>query len=113
MADGKLEVDLALFQTVQDFVNWKSAVSCCRSSRTASTRSCRTCAIRTAPTCRSAATPILYAHNTNLVRAEDAPKSALDFLKPAFHDKLISVYPHDDDAALYLFHLIVQKYGWS
>ena len=48
-----------------------------------------------------------------LVRTEDVPKSALDFLKPAFQGKLISVYPHDDDAALYLFHLIVQKYGWD
>ena len=56
---------------------------------------------------------IAYAYNTNLVRAEDVPKSALDFLKPVFSGKLISVYPHDDDAALYLFHLIVQKYGWN
>jgi ABC-type Fe3+ transport system substrate-binding protein len=60
-----------------------------------------------------AAIAIAYAYNTQLVRAEDVPKSALDFLKPAFAGKLISVYPHDDDAALYLFHLIVQKYGWS
>ena len=59
------------------------------------------------------ANALTYAYNTNLVRAEDAPKSALDFLKPMFHGKLISVYPADDDAALYLFHLIVQKYGWS
>ena len=60
-----------------------------------------------------AAVVIAYAYNTKLVPAADVPKSALDFLKPAFQDKLISVYPHDDDAALYLFHLIVQKYGWS
>ncbi len=26
---------------------------------------------------------------------------------------MISVYPADDDAALYLFHLIVKKYGWD
>ena len=60
-----------------------------------------------------AAVVIAYAYNTKLVPAADVPKSAMDFLKPAFRDKLISVYPHDDDAALYLFHLIVQKYGWS
>ena len=30
-----------------------------------------------------------------------------------FAGKVISVYPADDDAALYLFHLIVQKYGWD
>jgi ABC-type Fe3+ transport system substrate-binding protein len=59
------------------------------------------------------ANAITYAWNTRLVKPEDVPKSALDFLKPAFVGKLISVYPHDDDAALYLFHLIVQKYGWG
>ncbi len=60
-----------------------------------------------------AANTIGYAYNTSLVKAEDVPQSALDFLKPTFRDKLISVYPHDDDAALYLFHLTVSKYGWS
>jgi ABC-type Fe3+ transport system substrate-binding protein len=59
------------------------------------------------------AVAIAYAYNTNLVKPENAPKSAPDFLKPEFAGKLISVYPHDDDAALYLFHLIVQKYGWN
>jgi ABC-type Fe3+ transport system substrate-binding protein len=59
------------------------------------------------------ANAIGYAHNTNLVKPEDVPKSALDFLKPMFMGRLIAVYPHDDDAALYLFHTIVQKYGWD
>ena len=52
-----------------------------------------------------------YAYNTQHVKLEDAPKSALDFLKPAFRGKVIARYPHDDDATLYLFHTIMQKYG--
>ncbi|HZN28192.1 MAG TPA: ABC transporter substrate-binding protein, partial [Xanthobacteraceae bacterium] len=52
-----------------------------------------------------------YAYNTQHVKPEDAPKSALDFLKPAFRGKMIACYPHDDDATLYLFHTIMQKYG--
>ena len=110
---GKLEVDFAFFQTVQDFVNW--------------TRRGKLLAFKPdgfdqiMPNLRDpdgtymafAAVAIAYAYNSNLVRAEDVPKSALDFLKPAFQGKLISVYPHDDDAALYLFHIIVQKYGWG
>ena len=59
------------------------------------------------------ANALTYAYNTAAVKPEDAPKSALDFLKPMFAGKMISVYPADDDAALYLFHLIVQKYGWD
>ena len=50
---------------------------------------------------------------TAAVKPEDAPKSALDFLKPMFAGKLITCYPADDDATLYLFHIIVQKYGWD
>ena len=59
------------------------------------------------------ANALTYAYNKDQVSAEDAPKSALDFLKPMFMGKMISVYPADDDAALYLFHLIVRKYGWD
>jgi ABC-type Fe3+ transport system substrate-binding protein len=59
------------------------------------------------------ANALTYAYNTAAVRPEDAPKSALDFLKPMFQGKVISVYPADDDAALYLFHGIVKKYGWD
>ncbi len=53
MAEKKLAVDMAFFQTVQDFVTWKKQGKLLSSSRTASTRSIRTSAIRTAPTCRS------------------------------------------------------------
>jgi ABC-type Fe3+ transport system substrate-binding protein len=41
------------------------------------------------------------------------PKGAPDFLKPQFKGKLITAYPHDDDATLYLFHTLIEKYGWD
>jgi ABC-type Fe3+ transport system substrate-binding protein len=34
-------------------------------------------------------------------------------LHPRFKGKLVTVYPHDDDAALYLFDTLVRKYGWD
>jgi hypothetical protein len=52
-----------------------------------------------------------YAYNTQQLKPETAPKSALDFLKPEFRGKMIACYPHDDDATLYLFHTLAQKYG--
>jgi ABC-type Fe3+ transport system substrate-binding protein len=113
MADGKLEVDLAFFQTVQDFVNWKRRGLLLPFKPEGFDQIMPNLRDGDGAYMSFAANVILYAYNTNLVRAEDVPKSALDFLKPVFHDKLISVYPHDDDAALYLFHLIVQKYGWG
>jgi ABC-type Fe3+ transport system substrate-binding protein len=113
MANGKLEVDLAFFQTVQDFVNWKKRGKLLAFKPDGFDQIMTNLRDPDGAYMSFAAIAIAYAYNTNLVRAEDVPKSALDFLKPAFQGKLISVYPHDDDAALYLFHLIVRKYGWN
>ena len=113
MAAGKLEVDFAFFQTVQDFVNWKKRDKLLAFKPDGFDQIMPNLRDPDGAYMAFAAVAIAYAYNTKLVRTEDVPKSALDFLKPAFQGKLISVYPHDDDAALYLFHLIVQKYGWS
>lgn len=50
-------------------------------------------------------------YNKNLVSAENAPRDYADFLKPEFRNRIIITYPHDDDAVLYVFDKIVQKYG--
>ena len=113
LSAGKLDVDFAFFQTVQDFVNWKKRGVLLPFKPDGFDQIIPNLRDPDGAYMAFAAVTIAYAYNTSLVRAEDVPKSALDFLKPAFQGKLISVYPHDDDAALYLFHLIVQKYGWS
>lgn len=113
IAAGKLEVDLAFFQTVQDFVNWKGRDKLLAFKPDGFDQIIPNLRDPDGAYLAFAAITIAYAYNTKLVRAEDVPKSALDFLKPALQGRLISVYPHDDDAALYLFHLIVQKYGWN
>src|SRR5688572_8612885 len=110
---GKLEVDFAFFQTVQDFVNWKRRDKLLAFKPDGFDQIMPNLRDPDGAYMAFAAVVIAYAYNTKLVPAAEVPKSALDFLKPAFRDKLISVYPHDDDAALYLFHLIVQKYGWN
>jgi ABC-type Fe3+ transport system substrate-binding protein len=56
---------------------------------------------------------MFYGYNPEKMQEADVPKSALDFLKPRFRGKLVTVYPGDDDATLYNFDLIVQKYGWD
>lgn len=50
-------------------------------------------------------------YNKNLVKAENAPRDYADFLKPEFRNRIIIAFPHDDDAVLYVFDKIVQKYG--
>jgi ABC-type Fe3+ transport system substrate-binding protein len=113
LSNKKLEVDFAFFQTVQDFVNWKRRDILLAFKPEGFEQIIPNLRDPDGAYMAFAAVAIAYAYNTKLVRNEDVPKSALDFLMPAFQGKLISVYPHDDDAALYLFHLIVQKYGWN
>ncbi|EKD12197.1 uncharacterized protein L3040_003399 [Drepanopeziza brunnea f. sp. 'multigermtubi'] len=40
-----------------------------------------------------------------------APKEYTDYLKPEFKDRLVLIYPNDDDAVLYQFDLIIKQYG--
>src|ERR1700704_6486261 len=111
--DKKVTVDMAFFQTVQDFVGWKKQGALLEFKPEGSDA--------IAPNFRDPdgaytavlVNPIADAYNTKRIRPEDAPKSALDFLKDQFNSKLITVYPADDDATLYLFHTIVEKYGWG
>ncbi len=113
MKAGKLETDMAFFQTAQDFVVWKKQgvlldfkpegydhiLPAFRDSDGAYTT--------------TKVNAIAYGVNTSLVAPQDIPRSALDLLKPQFAGRIITCYPADDDATLYLFYTIVQKYGWS
>jgi ABC-type Fe3+ transport system substrate-binding protein len=113
MAEGKLAVDMAFFQTVQDFVKWKRQGKLLTFKPEGFEQIMPNFRDEDGAYMSLSANALTYAYNTSKVRAENAPKSALDFLKPMFAAKAIAVYPADDDAALYLFHLIVQKYGWE
>ncbi|OAR01609.1 hypothetical protein LLEC1_00459 [Akanthomyces lecanii] len=49
--------------------------------------------------------------NSNKLQGINPPKEYTDWLRPEFKDKLVLTYPHDDDAVLYAFHLIMEQYG--
>jgi ABC-type Fe3+ transport system substrate-binding protein len=113
IAARKIETDVLIFQTVQDFVGWNrrglllhfkpDGFETIRSG--AKDRDGAWIAVN--------ANPLFYGYNTDAVAADAVPRSALDFLKPQFKSKLVSAYPADDDATLYDFHTIVEKYGWD
>src|SRR5262252_6568052 len=113
MADGKLAVDMAFFQTVQDFVAWKRRGQLLLFKPDGFEQIYPNFRDPDGAYMALSANALTYAYNTAKVRAEDAPKSAEDFLKPLFAGKVITCYPADDDATLYLFHVIIQKYGWG
>jgi ABC-type Fe3+ transport system substrate-binding protein len=113
LRDKKLEVDMAFFQTVQDFVAWKKQGVLLNFKPEGYEAIAPEFRDPDGAFTTTKVNAITYAYNTKLVPASDVPKSALDFLKPQFAGKLITCYPADDDATLYLFYTIAQKYGWS
>jgi ABC-type Fe3+ transport system substrate-binding protein len=113
LAAGKLEVDAALFQTLQDFVLWKEQGALLAFKPEGFDKIDASFKDPDGAYVAIQINAHTYAYNPNLVKPEDVPRSALDFLKPEFKGKVVACYPADDDATLYDFYSIVQKYGWS
>ena len=109
----KIETDVAIFQTIQDFIAWKrrglllnyKPEGFDRISSKSKDPDGAWVAVNT--------NPIFYGYNTEHVRKQELPTSAIDFLKARFKGKPVTAYPADDDATLFTFTSIVQKYGWG
>jgi ABC-type Fe3+ transport system substrate-binding protein len=113
LAAKKLEVDMAFFQTVQDFVAWKKAGLLLRFKPDGFDRIDPRFRDEDGAFTTTSVVLLTYAYNTRLVAPDDVPKSALDFLRAQFSGKLVTAYPADDDATLYVFDTIVKRYGWD
>lgn len=110
-SDQRLEADMALFQTAQDFVRWKGQGKMLAVKPEGFDAVDKSFKDPDGAFIVWYVGTLSYAYNTQQVKAENAPKSALDFLKGEFRGKMIACYPHDDDATLYLFHTLAKKYG--
>ena len=113
LAAKKMEVDLAIFQTIQDFAKWKKVGALLLFKPEGTDVIDPAYRDEDGAFTAVSVNTVVYAYNTELVPAADVPKSALDFLKPVFAGKLITTDPTEDDAALSAFNLIVEKYGWD
>ena len=111
LKERKLEVDMALFQTAQDFVRWKQEGKMLAFKPDGFDAIDRSFKDPDGAFIVWYVGTLSYAYNTQHLKPEQAPRSALDFLKPEFRGKMIACYPHDDDATLYLFHTLTKKYG--
>jgi ABC-type Fe3+ transport system substrate-binding protein len=109
--EGKLAADMVLFQTAQDFVRWKGQGKMLAFKPEGFEAIDASFKDPDGAFIVWYVGTLSYAYNSKELKPETAPKSALDFLKPEFRGKMIACYPHDDDATLYLFHTIAQKYG--
>jgi ABC-type Fe3+ transport system substrate-binding protein len=111
--DHNVTADIISFQTVQDFVRWNTAGDILPYKFPGYELFDPHYGDPNGAFVATNLNPLTYLYNTQQVAAADVPKSALDFLSPKFTGRTITCYPHDDDATLYLFHTLQQKYGWE
>jgi len=108
-----LDADLAILQTVADFIAWKKDGVLAAYRPDGWDAIDQTFKDPDGNYVGAFVTAVAYAYNPTLLKDAAVPKSALDFLKPEFRGMMISCYPHDDDITLYLFNTIVRRYGWE
>jgi ABC-type Fe3+ transport system substrate-binding protein len=113
LANKRMETDLAIFQTIQDFVRWKKAGALLLFKPEGSDAIDPAYKDEDGAFTAVSVNTVVYAYNTARVSPAEVPKSALDFLKPLFQGQLITTDPTEDDAGLSVFNLIVEKYGWD
>lgn len=113
LRDNDVTADILSFQTIQDFVGWKRAGELLPFKFDDFAQYDPHYTDPDGAFVASSLFPLTYGYNPTLVGPADVPTSALDFLRPALRGKAITCYPHDDDATLYLFYTLVQKYGWD
>ncbi|SJL12514.1 uncharacterized protein ARMOST_15941 [Armillaria ostoyae] len=110
---GKAGVDVAHLQTYHDFVRWKSE------SRLLNYKPAGWDQIPSdIKDPDGAFVGMAYYLFTNTyatakTTAADAPKNFLDYLNSQWQNKIVSVYPNDDDGVLFLFYKIQQAHGWT
>jgi ABC-type Fe3+ transport system substrate-binding protein len=113
LKDKKVTTDFVQFQTVQDYRRWDKAGALIHFKPEGFDQVLAPMKDKNGAWVAVTATPMFYGYNSEKMQEADVPKSALDFLKPQFRGKVVTVYPTDDDATLYNFDLIVRKYGWD
>src|SRR5579862_6889125 len=113
LKDHRVMADFLQLQTVQDFPRWDRAGALLHFKPDGFDQVLPAMKDKDGAWVAVTAIPMFYGYNPEKVPEADAPKSALDFLKSQFRGHIVTVYPTDDDATLYNFDLIVQKYGWG
>lgn len=111
---GPFYADVAILQTLQDFDLWKARNALLNYKPAPFDKLYRRFTDPDGaflPVSGASFGPFVF--KTAAVPTADIPRSYADVLDPKWKSKLVLTYPNDDDAVLYLFVLIVKKYGWD
>jgi ABC-type Fe3+ transport system substrate-binding protein len=109
----KVETDLAILQTIQDFIAWNRRGLLLHFKPDGFDKIGIRSRDKDGAWIAVNKSPIFYGYNSAQVQQKDVPKLALEFLQPQFKGRLITAYPADNDATLFAFATIVKKYGWG
>ena len=112
LATGTLVPDVVQLQTLQDFPRWKAEGALLPYKPAGFSR------IHPAFKDPDGAwTGIFVDAFSTIYNVEQAgatpPMTARDLLDPRWKGRIVSTFPNDDDAVLYLYKLIVERYGWD
>jgi ABC-type Fe3+ transport system substrate-binding protein len=113
LKDKKVTTDYVQFQTIADYQHWDKAGALLHWKPEGFDQVYPSMKDKNGAWVAVNAIPLFYGYNPDKVKEADVPKSALDFLDPRFRHQLVTAYPTDDDATLYDFYLITQRYGWN
>lgn len=106
---NELEPDVTMLQTTQDFDNWKEE-GVLESYKPIGFSEQRE---GYADADGNYMTSFIFSFVPQVTKGLGEFTSYEDLLQPEFQDKLVLTYPHDDDAVLYVYDKIIQKYGDS
>jgi len=113
LADQAMQADVGIFQTMQDFVRWKTMGALMLFKPQGFAAIDPAFKDDDGAFTTVSVNMVTYAYNTQGLDTAQVPRSALDFLKAEFAQKLITTDPSDDDAGFMAFYAIVKKYGWD
>lgn len=113
LATHNLVADAAILQTAQDFDRWKKQGDLLKYKPISYGT-----VFDNAKDKDGYWTGVFYGAFSYIVNNKKLPAKPADFkgtnlLKPEYKNKLILTYPNDDDAVLFGFKQIIDKYGWS
>ncbi|MDN0199830.1 ABC transporter substrate-binding protein [Streptomyces sp. S.PNR 29] len=111
IATGRVVADVVQLQTLDDFPRWKKEGALAKYKPVGWDKVYNQ--IKDADGYYTGAMFFGFANVTATSLGSNAPVEAKDFLKPEFKNKLVFTYPNDDDAVLYYFKQLTDKYGFD
>ncbi|WP_019074553.1 ABC transporter substrate-binding protein [Streptomyces hokutonensis] len=109
IATGRVVADVAQLQTLDDFPYWKKEGALAKYKPVGWDKVYSQ--IKDKDGYYTGVMFFGFANVTATTLGSDAPVEAKDFLKPEFKNKLVFTYPNDDDAVLFYFKQLTDKYG--